>query len=111
MDPDRLIRDTLNTVPVPPDLENRIRASLARRRQLRYGALAAAAAILITVAALWMPTTPKRPPPATPVAFSVSLAPPTPEPLPLQEIQFTAEVDAESDTLVFHLTNGGTHDD
>lgn len=96
MEPEEL----LDTVPVPAGLELRIRATVEARRLRRY-LTAAAAAILIATVALWPSAPPADPP--TPVAFAVSLAGPAPEPMPLQETLFTAELDADRNVLVFYL--------
>jgi hypothetical protein len=94
------------TIPVPDALERRIRASVARRRGLRF---AAAAAVL--AAGLAFLLRPSAPPPVAPAAaaFAVSLAAPAPEPLRMQEVRFSTDIDAAPDTLIIHL--GGPSDD
>lgn len=92
--------DVLDAIPVPAGLENRIRATVDGRRRRRY-TLAAAAAVLVAAVAVWPAAPPPPPPPA--VAFAVSLVGPAPEPMPLQETVFTAELDVDRNVLVFYL--------
>lgn len=110
MNPDSWLRDRINAVPVPPDLEGRIRASVSARR-FRWTA-GIAAAVLIGLTVLFLRPAPPPVPSGPSIAFSISLSEPSPEPLPLQEIQFTARVDAYEDLLVLTLIDaeGGPYD-
>ena len=96
MDLERFIRDNLESMPVPEALTSRVRATVLRHRIVRYGALAAASAFLIVAAVFSLQ--PEPPHPTTPepkIAFDVSLAEPALEAMWLQEIRFTAELDAD----------------
>jgi hypothetical protein len=105
MDLERYIRESLESVPVPEALTNRIHAAVLRRRITHYGALAVAAAVLIVAVVFSFQSEPTQPK----IAFAVSLAERAPEPMWLQEIRFIADLDADGDRVVFHL--GGPTDD
>lgn len=104
MDIERFIRDSLESMPVPEALTNRVRATVLRHRIARYGALTAVTAFLIVAAVfLLQPGAPHPTMPEPKIAFVFSLEEPAPKAIWLQEICFTAELDGEGDRMVFHL--------
>ena len=109
---DSRIRNEIENVPVPPELERRIRGSIRRRRQQFFASLTVAASILLAVAVAMWPPPPPAPTPDGAAVFSISLQNEMPEPMLLQESQFTADVEVEEGYLVLHFVeNGGpAHD-
>jgi hypothetical protein len=105
---DREIRGELERIPVPEDLQARIRASVARRRWLRRAGLAAAAVVAV-VAALVLRPEADRPEPA---AFVFDLSRDVETPLRIQEVRLAADVASSDGMLVFEFAEveGGDDD-
>jgi hypothetical protein len=94
---DDLIRRTVNAVPVPPRLEARVRATLARRRMVRF--LGAAAALLLVCLAFWLRRPPVTPPPDVVVTGPRVVLADSLRPMELRDVQFAATLHATEDGI------------
>ena len=102
---DDRIRRTVERIPVPAGLEDRIRRSATLRRRARWAAAGLAAAGLLL---LWPRPHPVEPVGAGPV---FSLKEPAPRALDLNPVVFTIEARSGPEGLAFKFTRGGSHDE
>ena len=102
---DDQIRRTVEKIPIPEGLEDRIRRSATLRRRARWAVAGLAAAALLL---LWPRPHPVEPSGTGPI---FSLRDPAPESLEMKPIAFTAEIRSGSEGLSFRFVKGGPHDE